>query len=253
MAIERTRMGEKEKDPLLNDQVAIVTGSSSGIGREVALTFAQEGAKVVLAARREAKLKEVAREILSRGAESLVVPTDISQEAQVKAMVGEALREFGRVDVLVNNAGMGYWGPVMDFKTDDWDEVFDVNVKGTFLCSREVLPTMVEQRSGRIINISSDAGVIPFAEDSAYCAAKAAVIAFSRCLALELLPHDVGVHVICPGYVDTPWYDGDSYAPDRGKMLKAEDIARLALYLAALPPRVLIDQVMIQPRGMAME
>jgi NAD(P)-dependent dehydrogenase (short-subunit alcohol dehydrogenase family) len=253
MAIERTRMAEKRKDLPLIDQVAIVTGSSSGIGRETALALAQEGAKVVLAARREEKLKKVARDILSRGGEALVVPTDISEETQVEAMVGEALREFGRVDILVNNAGMGHWGPVMHFKTEDWDEVFDVNVKGTFLCSREVLPTMVEQRSGRIINISSDAGEIPFAEGSAYCAAKAAVIAFSRCLALEMLPHDVGVHVICPGYVDTPWYDGDPSAPDRGKMLKAGDIARLAVYLAALRPRVLIDQVVIQPRGMAME
>jgi NAD(P)-dependent dehydrogenase (short-subunit alcohol dehydrogenase family) len=246
-------MAEKQKGLVLNDQVAIVTGASSGIGREIALTFAQEGAKVVLAARREEKLKEVAREILSRGGEALVVPTDISEEAQVEAMVGEALRKFGRVDILVNNAGMGHWGPVMDFKTEDWDEVFDVNVKGTFLCSREVLPAMAERQGGRIINISSDAGVIPFAEDSAYCAAKAALIVFSRCLALEMLPQDVGVHVICPGYVDTPWYDGDSSTPDRGKMLKAGDIARLAVYLAALPPRVLIDQVVIQPRGMALE
>ncbi|NIN65424.1 MAG: SDR family NAD(P)-dependent oxidoreductase [Anaerolineae bacterium] len=246
-------MRDRQEGPALTDEVAIVTGASSGIGREITLTFAQEGANVVLAARREAKLMEVAREVRNRGGESLVVPTDVSQEDQVVAMVGQALAQFGRVDVLVNNSGMGYWGPVVGFKAEDWDEVFDVNVKGTFLCSREVLPTMVEQRSGRIINISSDAGVIPFAESTAYCAAKAAVVAFSRCLALEMLPHDVGVHVICPGYVDTPWYDGDSSAPDRGKMLKAEDIARLALYLASLPPRVLIDQVMIQPRGMAME
>ena len=246
-------MGDRQEGPALTDKVALVTGANSGIGREIALTFAQEGATVVLAARREAKLKEVAREVRNRGGESLVVPTDVSQEDQVVAMVGQALAEFGRVDVLVNNAGMGHWGPVVEFKTEEWDEVFAVNVKGTFLCCREVLPGMVEQRSGRIINISSDAGVIPFAEDSAYCAAKAAVIAFSRCLALEMLPHGVGVHVICPGYVDTPWYDGDSSTPDRGKMLKAADIAQLALYLAVLPPRVLIDQVVIQPRGMAME
>jgi len=245
-------MGEKHTDLLLKDKVAIVTGASSGIGREIALTFTQEGAKVVLAARREAKLKEVAREILGRGGESLVVPTDVSQEAQVKAMVGEALREFGRVDILVNDAGMGHWGPVMDFKTKDWDEVFNVNAKGTFLCCREVLSTMVEQKGGRIINISSDAGKIPFAECSAYCAAKAAVIAFSRCLALEVLPYNIGVHVICPGYVDTPWYDGDPIPPDRSRMLQAEDIAQLALYLASLPSKVLIDEIVIQPRGMAM-
>jgi 3-oxoacyl-[acyl-carrier protein] reductase len=245
-------MREKHKGLLLKDKVTIVTGASSGIGREIALTFAQEGAKVVLAARREAKLKGVAREVLSRGGESLVVPTDVSREAQVRAMVGEALREFGRVDVLVNDAGMGHWGPVIDFKAKEWDEVFDVNVKGTFLCCREVLPIMMEHKKGRIINISSDAGKIPFAECSAYCAAKAAVIAFSRCLALEMLPHNIGVHVICPGYVDTPWYDNDPTAPDRSRMLKAEDIAQLALYLASLPSRVLIDEIVIQPRGMAM-
>jgi len=245
-------MGEKHNGLLLKDKVAIVTGASSGIGREIALTFAREGAKVVLAARREAKLKEVVREVLSHGGESLVVPTDVSREAQVRAMVGEALREFGHVDILVNDAGMGHWGPVVDFKTNDWEEVFDVNVKGTFLCCREVLPAMVEQKGGRIINISSDAGKIPFAECSAYCAAKAAVIAFSRCLALEMLPHNISVHVICPGYVDTPWYDNDPTAPDRSRMLKAEDIAQLALYLASLPSRVLIDEIVIQPRGMAM-
>lgn len=245
-------MGEKQKRFLLKEKVVIVTGASSGIGREIALTFAQEGAKVVLAARRGAKLKEVVQEILSRGGESLVVPTDVSQEAQVKTMVAEALGEFGRVDVLVNNAGMGHWGPVMDFKTKDWEEVFDVNAKGTFLCCREVLPAMMERKGGRIINISSDAGKIPFAEGSAYCAAKAAVIAFSRCLALEVLPHNIGVHVICPGYVDTPWYDNDPTAPACWRMLRAEDIAQLALYLASLPPRVLIDEIVIQPRGMAM-
>ncbi|HAL61978.1 MAG TPA: short-chain dehydrogenase [Chloroflexi bacterium] len=245
-------MGEKHKGLALKDKVTIVTGASSGIGREIALTFAQEGAKVVLSARREAKLQEVAREVLGRGGESLVVPIDVSQETQVRAMVGEALREFGRVDILVNDAGMGHWGPVVDFKTEDWDEVFDVNVKGTFLCCREVLPAMIEQKRGRIINISSDAGKIPFIECSAYCAAKAAVIAFSRCLALEMLPHNIGVHVICPGYVDTPWYDNDPTAPDRSRMLKAEDIAQLALYLASLPSRVLIDEIVIQPRGMAM-
>ncbi len=245
-------MGEKHKDLLLKDKVAVVTGASSGIGREIALTFAQQGAKVVLAARRGAKLQEVAREVLSRGGESLVVPTDVSQETQVRAMVGEALGEFGRVDILVNDAGMGHWGPVVDFKTEDWDEVFNVNAKGTFLCCREVLPTMIDQKRGRIINISSDAGKIPFAECSAYCAAKAAVIAFSRCLALEMLPHNIGVHVICPGYVDTPWYDNDPTVPDRSRMLRVEDIAQLALYLASLPSRVLIDEIIIQPRGMAM-
>jgi len=245
-------MEERHQDLLLKDKVTIVTGASSGIGREIALTFAQEGAKVVLAARREAKLKEVAQEVLSRGGEPLVVPTDVSQEGQVRAMVGEALKEFGRVDILVNNAGMGHWGPVVDFKTKEWDEVFNVNVKGTFLCCQEVLPIMMEQKGGRIINISSDAGKIPFADCSAYCGAKAAVIAFSRCLALEMLPHNVGVHVICPGYVDTPWYDNDPTTPNRSRMLKAEDIAQLALYLASLPSRVLIDEVIIQPRGMAM-
>jgi len=244
-------MGDRQEGPALTDKVALVTGANSGIGREIALTFAQEGATVVLAARREAKLKEVAREVRNRGGESLVVPTDVSQEDQVVAMVGQALAEFGRVDVLVNNAGMGHWGPVVEFKTEEWDEVFDVNVKGTFLCCREVLPSMVEQKRGRIINISSDAGEIPFAESSAYCAAKAAVIAFSRCLALEMLPHNVGVHVICPGYVDTPWYNGDSSAADRSRMLKSEDIAQLALYLASMPSRVLIDEIVIQPRGMA--
>jgi len=245
-------MKKKYEGLLLKGKVAIVTGASSGMGKEIALTFAQAGAKVVLAARREAKLEEVAREVLSRGGESLVVPTDVSQEAQVRAMVGEALREFGRVDILVSNAGMGHWGPVVDFKTEDWDEVFNVNARGTFLCCREVLPAMMEQKRGRIINISSDAGKIPFAECSAYCAAKAAVIAFSRCLALEMLPHNIGVHVICPGYVDTPWYDDDPTTPDRSRMLKAEDIAGLALYLASLPPRVLIDEIVIQPRGMAL-
>jgi 3-oxoacyl-[acyl-carrier protein] reductase len=111
---------------------------------------------------------------------------------------------------------------------------------------------MMERKGGRIINISSDAGKIPFAEGSAYCAAKAAVIAFSRCLALEVLPHNIGVHVICPGYVDTPWYDNDPTAPARSRMLRAEDIDQLALYLASLPTRVLIDEIVIQPRGMAM-
>lgn len=246
-------MKERRKELHLDGKVVIVTGASSGIGKTIALAFAREGAKVVLAARRVTKLEEAAREIRGYGGGPLVVPTDVSQEAQVRNMVSECLRQFGCVDILVNNAGMGRWGPVINFKVEDWDEVFNVNAKGIFLCCKEVLPIMIKQKGGRIINIASDAGKIPFAECSAYCAAKAAVIMFSRCLALEALPHNIGVHVLCPGYVDTPWYDGDTHVPDRSKMLKPEDVASLALYLASLPPSILIDEVVIQPRGMALE
>lgn len=233
----------------LAGQVAVVTGASSGIGKEIARRLAQAGARVALAARRTSLLLEVSEEIQAAGGEAVVVPTDVSLEDEVQSMVRKILSSYGQIDILVNSAGMGKFGPVVDFKTDDWDHVLAVNLRGTFLCCREVLPAMMERQTGCIINISSDSGLNGFAEGSAYSAAKAGVIAFTQALAEEMLPHSVRVYVICPGYVDTPWYPEGFGPPYREQMLQTSDIAHLALYLSSLPQRVQLDAVVVRPRG----
>jgi NAD(P)-dependent dehydrogenase (short-subunit alcohol dehydrogenase family) len=235
---------------VLHEHVAVITGASSGIGRAVALHFASRGARVVLAARDETRLGSVAEQANALGGEALAVTTDVTDEAQVQALVDRALSDYKDIHTLVNCAGIsGPWVSAERIPTPDWRQVLDVNLTGTYLCCRAVLPTMIAHRRGHIINISSDSGKRGEAGGAAYCASKFGVMGFSQALSADMLPHGVSVHAICPGYVDTPWYDQEPDAP-REQMLKPEDIAELAFYLSMLPSRVILEEVVLQPRGM---
>jgi NAD(P)-dependent dehydrogenase (short-subunit alcohol dehydrogenase family) len=194
----------------LKNSVAIVTGGARGIGRGIAYELAQAGARIVIAdlPAVNAERDETIGEIKKRGGEAIAVDCDVRDFAQAQAMVQKAIDAFGQVDVLVNNAGVIRIGPVVAFAEDDWDLIQDVNVKGTFLCSKAVIPHMTGRRSGKIVNISSIAGKRgrPFA--SAYCSSKWAVIGFTQALAYELAPSNINVNAICPGEVDTHmWRD----------------------------------------------
>ena len=186
----------------LEDRIAIVTGGGHGIGRAIALALARAGADVTVAGTNEAALSETSREIRELGRRALAVVADVSREEQVKAMVERALREFGRADLLVNNAGVaGPTAPAVEVSRSEWDEVLAVNLTGAFLCAKAVLPAMVARRSGKIINISSIAGKLAYALRSPYAVSKWGLVGLTLTLAQELGPYNIQVNAVCPGPV----------------------------------------------------
>jgi meso-butanediol dehydrogenase/(S,S)-butanediol dehydrogenase/diacetyl reductase len=194
----------------LRDSVAIVTGGARGIGRGIALSLAHEGAHIVLADLPSVATDaaETKRMVEAAGVGAMTLHCDVRDSAQVHAVVQAAIDRFGKVDVLVNNAGVISVAPVMAMTEEQWDLIMDVNVKGTFLCSKAVAPHMMQRRSGRIINLSSQAGKRGSPGVAHYCASKFAVIGFTQSLAHELGPSNVTVNAICPGEVDSAmWQD----------------------------------------------
>jgi NAD(P)-dependent dehydrogenase (short-subunit alcohol dehydrogenase family) len=189
----------------LKNSVAIVTGGARGIGRGIAYELAKEGARIVVADLPDvaADRDETVAQIGKLGSEAIAVDVDVRDYAQCQAMVQAAIDRWGQVDILVNNAGVIAVGPVVMFAEDQWDRIMDVNLKGTFLCSKAVAAHMMQRRNGRIINLSSQAGKSGKGGASAYCASKWAVIGFTQALAEEMGPFDVTVNAICPGEVDS--------------------------------------------------
>jgi len=234
-------------------RVAIVTGGGKGIGRAISLLFAREGADISLAARSTDLMGDVAHEIKALGRRALVNTTDITKVEQVEMMVKRTYEEFGKIDILVNNAGIA--GPTAyayEITPEEWDETFDVNLKGAFLCCRAVVPVMIKQGGGRIINIASMTGKRPLPMRTPYCATKMGMIGFTRSLASELGKFDINVNAICPGAVEGPRIEmvirnaakAENVTEEEvrkrflsasplGRMVSAEDVARLAVFLAS--------------------
>ncbi len=224
--------------------MAIVTGGGRGIGRAIALLFAREGARVAVVARTRTDLEDVARAAqVEGGGEVLPLPGDVTVAGDVQRVVQQVLERWGRIDILVNNAGVGHFAPVAELPEDAWDEMMAVNLKGPFLCARAVAPVMAAQRSGHIINISSVAGTTTFPGGGGYCASKWGLMALTDVLMQELKPYEVKVSVICPGSVQT----GFGGTPPRSYSLLPEDVATVALEMAAAPRRVILNQVVMRP------
>jgi len=233
----------------LDGRVAIVTGGAAGIGAAIATAFAAEGAHVVIADREIDAATATARTI---GERASAFQVDVTREAEVQALAQDTRGRHGRIDVLVNNAGIMRKAYVKDMTEDTWDAVVDVNLKATFLCSKAVLPSMIEAGRGRIINIASIAGKVGEPTASAYSAAKFGVIGFTRSLALEVAAHDILVNAICPGPIPTAlgeqgWRDGaqvegvpldrimtrvNSRSPLK-RLGTVEQVARMALFVAS--------------------
>ena len=233
----------------LADRFAIVTGAGRGIGRAVAEALARQGAAVALAARTRAEIAAVAEAIRNAGGRALAVPTDVTQDARVDALVDATVGELGRVDILVTAAGVAAFGPVAGAKVTDWDPMLAVNLRAVMSCCRAVLPPMLRQRRGTIVNVASVAATRPIAGAAAYAATKAGVIAWSHVLAEELRADGVRVGVISPGAVDTPLWDAIPGGPDRARMLTADTVARAVLLMVTLPPGATLEDLTLMPAG----
>jgi NAD(P)-dependent dehydrogenase (short-subunit alcohol dehydrogenase family) len=229
----------------LSGQVALVTGAKRGLGRELALTFARAGADVALCTRdfEGSALQGVADEVKKMGRRSLAVQADTSRATDVDNLVAKVVQEFGRIDVLVNNAAVLIKGMVLDMPLADWERHFDVNVKGYYLVSRAVAAKMIERKKGSIINISSDLAFKAIPAHAAYCTSKAAIIMLTRALALELGPYGIRVNTVAPGMFRTElskpnWTNPEfmkhmeSITP-LGRIGEPEEMTGAVLYLAS--------------------
>ena len=189
---------------------ALITGASSGIGRLLALRFARDGARVALVARREAELRQLGSEIEKGGGTALVLPCDVADREQVFACAGQALSAFGSVDILINNAGYGHHRRFLDWDLDDMERMLRVNFLGALYWTKALLPQMVERRTGWLVFVASVAGKLGVPEESAYAASKFAMVGLAEALSIEL--EDLGVQVltVCPGTIDTPFFDAEA-------------------------------------------
>ena len=258
----------------LEGKIAVITGGGKGIGKAIALAFAGEGAEVVIAARTEAALKETAAEIEAMGRKCLAIATDLAVPEQVRAMVDRALKAFGRVDVLVNNAGIG--GPavsVADMELEAWNQTLAINLTGAMLCTKYILKDdMTPRKSGNIINISSVAGRMGEPYRSPYSASKWGLIGFTQSLALEVGKYGIRVNCIAPGPVEgerIEWAlrqvsknQGISYEQALanevartalGRMIKPEEVAALAVFLASEKSTGITGQTINCSAGLLMD
>lgn len=229
----------------LQGKVAIVTGSSSGIGKAIALRFGEEGAKVVVAARRKSLCEQVARQICQKGGDAYVIQTDVSHERQVDTLFGKTIQQYGRVDIIVNNAGIFGGRRVAETTTKAFDDVMSVNLRGTFFCCRAAFKHMKKQGGGVILNMSSVAGVQAWAGTGAYSASKHGVMALSRALAEEGRPFRIRVSAICPGGVADELVDASQEEILRSEKISPFDIAETAIYLATLGKYAVVHQIVV--------
>ena len=231
----------------LAGKVSIVTGASRGIGKAISILLAQSGSRVVLAARSEPQLKSVRDEISSQNGDALVIPTDLTRDEEIEQLVEKTIKEWGSVDVLINNAGLGKVAPVVKAKVSDWDETFQVNLRAPMILSKLVLPQMMERGEGSIINISSVSGKSGQANGSAYSASKFGLMGFTQSLYEEVREYGIRVAAICPGFVDTPLIP-QMRRMDRSKMIRPEDIAQTVLFVLTSPPTACPVEITVRPQ-----
>jgi 3-oxoacyl-[acyl-carrier protein] reductase len=228
-------------------RVAVITGGSSGIGAAVGRLLASEGWAIVLAARTESRLLAMRDDIAGAGGSVLAVPTDVTDAAQVEALFAATHDAYGRIDALVNNAGMSTGGEIADTDAEAWWDTVDVNLRGTYLCSRAALLRMLPAGDGHIVNILSLASETAFAGASAYCASKAAALMFTKVMSAEVRAKGVRVTAVLPGATDTPLWDDMGFRPAVEDMMPAERVAETVGFVLSQPRTAVVDQVQVMP------
>jgi NAD(P)-dependent dehydrogenase (short-subunit alcohol dehydrogenase family) len=231
----------------LQDRIAVITGAGSGIGQAMALQFAREGARIFAADINGAAVEATAARVVAEGGQAQSMTVDVTQPEQVQAMIERAREVYGRIDILCNNAGIGSTTDVVEADPDEWDRVMTVNVKSVFLGCKYVIPHMIAQGGGVIVNTASVAGMVGIVKRASYSASKGAVIALTRQVAMDFIDQGIRVNCLCPGTVDSPWVDrllqeaGDPVAAraalvarqPMGRLGTPEEVAAAALYLAS--------------------
>ncbi len=234
----------------LAGKVVLITGASAGIGQACARTMAQEGARLVLTARREERLETLLAECRALGGEAMAVVGDAREQATAEQAVQTAVAQFGRLDILLNNAGMGIYKTLAQTSLEDYDQMMDTNMRSTFLFTRQAVPVMLEQKAGTILMLSSIAGIYGFAREAVYCATKFAQVGFAQALDRELREHGIKVGVICPGGVKTEFALGTGRTAEgvaASGMLEAQDVADVVLLACTQSPGSRIIEIQMRP------
>jgi NAD(P)-dependent dehydrogenase (short-subunit alcohol dehydrogenase family) len=251
----------------LQNRVALITGAGSGIGASMARLFSHEGASILAADIDDGGLQTTLHDVSSTGGKAASCRVDVSDGAQVRSMVDECLEQFGRIDILCNNAGIGSTQTAVETPEDVWDRVFAVNARGTFLGCKYVIPHMVANGGGVIINTASVAGLVGLKNRAAYCASKGAIISLTRAVAVDHVQHNVRCNCICPGTVDSPWVKGllDRAADPEaeranlvarqplGRLGEPDEMAKAALYLASDDAAFITGTALVIDGGLTMQ
>jgi 3-oxoacyl-[acyl-carrier protein] reductase len=236
----------------LSGKTVLITGASAGIGSATALAFAERGANVVVTARREERLRELCDTIKNTGGNAAFIAGDATEEATAKNCVALAISQFGRLDILINNAGAGNYKNLVDTSVEEYDALMDVNMKTSFLFSRHAAPGMIAQKGGEILFISSVAGLQGYAGEAVYCASKFAQIGFAQALDGELRKFGIKVGTICPGGVKTEFAVGKGRTEEGVKnsyMMEPHEVAEAILFACMQPPNARILQMTVRHMG----
>jgi NADP-dependent 3-hydroxy acid dehydrogenase YdfG len=236
---------ENRGDQPLRASVALVTGGSKGIGRAIAARIAALGAAVAICGRNSETLNQAAAELTKSGARVFAHVADVTRRTDVESLVARTETAFGPVSILINNAGIGIFGPTHEKSEEDWDKVINTNLKSMFLVSKAVVPGMIERKSGDIVNISSLAGLNAFPGGGIYCASKWGVQGLSACMAEDLRAYGIRVSTVCPGSVATEF--SGSGPKDLSKVLSAEDVAHAVEMIVTQSPKSFVSQIHIRP------
>jgi 3-oxoacyl-[acyl-carrier protein] reductase len=231
----------------LKSSIALVTGAGRGIGKAIALSLAKEGAEVVLTSRTIAELDQVKKEIESIGGKALIIPADLTNDTQMGKLFEEIRSNYSRLDLLVNNAGIGVFAPVRLLAVADFDQMWNLNMRAVMVLTQHALKFMEAQKSGAIVNVASLAGRNAFVGGAGYAASKWALIGFSRSLMLEVREHNIRVITICPGSVDTSFSPTPKEPSRSEKILHPQDVADTILSALMLPDRAMVSEIDIRP------
>lgn len=230
----------------LDGSVALVTGSGRGIGSSIALTLAASGAKVVLSARTRRELLKVQKDIVAKGGEAEIFVCDVSRESDIRVLMRQVVKKFKRLDILINNAGMGLFKPLIKTTTFEWDQLMNTNARSQFLLCREAIPLLKKQKQSFIINIVSVAGVKGYANQAVYSASKHAVMGLTKALAKEVQKFNIRVHAVCSGGVDTHLIDSLASKTKKSLLMKPQEIASIVLFLLSQRGNAMIDEIHVR-------